>query len=711
MKMQIRSGESEVILSDNNASVLSYKINGTEYCAKNVEKRGLFTLKLLESDGSPVYCNSNDCENVEFIENNGSVKIDFKKVNGMNIDAEATVIPDTDGFRWHMSLNNNSGLILEWIEFPQIITAGELKGRGGDYSLFWPAMEGQLIEDDRLRENTWMNYREIGGQTGGYCGFYPGSCPMQFMAYYNDRNGLYFAAHDDKHNPKTVEFYKNDDGLVLEYRLFCEGAQGFFDMGYDMITKSFEGDWYDAAEIYRSWMEQNIVLPKKLYENDEIPKWLSESPVVVLYPIRGTVDHGDMTPNLYYPYSNILPLTDKFNASTESVIMALPMHWEGTAPWATPYVWPPYGGGEEFCEFVSALHEQGNLAGVYCSGIGWTTKSFLDPSLDFSDRYDESLICRTPSGMIEQSKVIGEPIRLGYDMCPQEDKVAEIVSGEVLAIAGSGCDYAQYFDQNLGGESCFCYSREHNHPPAPGLWQNKAMERIFKKVRKDLKEAGSDMLIGCEGAASEPFIGYLPFNDLRYNIGFFFGRPVPAYSYLFHEYLNNFMGNQNTIHDALVLAENPDCVLFRIAYSFAAGDLITVALGDGGRIHWGWDVPWEVEAPEQEPVFELIKNLNIWRRERKEYMHFGKMIRPKEVKTEGEFVLKLKGGAKTKYSSLLTSRWKSQQGKEGQIIVNFLAKEQVCSAECEKVFISPETEAEKYEGRIIIPPLSAVLVE
>ena len=477
------------------------------------------------------------------------------------------------------------------------------------------------------------------------------------------------------------------------------------------MTLSFEGGWQDAAEIYRLWMEENIQLPVKICENRKLPKWLSESPVIVLYPIRGTLDRGDMTPNLYYPYENILPYIDEYAEKTGSKIMAILMHWEGTAPWATPYVWPPYGGETEFKKLVSSIHAKGNLIGVYCSGIGWTTKSFLDPSLDFSDRYDENLMCRTPEGYIEQSSVIGPPIREGYDMCPYSEKVADIVAGEVTAIAKSGCDYAQYFDQNLGGESSYCYAREHGHPSTPGVWQNEAMIRIFKKVNTELEKMGSNMIIGCEGAAAEPFIKYLPFNDLRYEVTFFAGKPVPAYAYLFHEYLNNFMGNQNLIEQTWNFEKNPECVLFRIAYSFAAGDLITFALGDKGKIHWGWDVPWEFEAPEQSSIFELTKNLNLWRQEYGDFLHTGRMVKEYPLSADGHYTLYLMCGDTMEFSSLITTRWRSQQGVEKQVIVNFLNKEQTCQVDCQAVYISPESAGEPYTGVITIPPLSAVWVE
>lgn len=702
--MELINNQITLALSDDFFSIVSYKINGAEFCAPGGEKRPLFTIKLLDENGKETRVNAFDAEAVK----KDGDRIEFVNLKNMNITVHVTVKKHEDsGFSWHISADNGSDLYMEWIEFPQIVMAGALKGDGGDFELFWPAMEGQVIETTELRKKVW-SYNEIGGQTAGYCGFYPGSCPMQFMAYYNNDNGFYIAAHDAARTPKTVEFYEDENGIVLEYRVFCGGAKGKYDCGYDMVTSSFSGDWYDAADIYRSWMEKNTQLPKKLYENERIPEWMASSPIVMLYPIRGTIDHGDMTPNMYYPYKNVLPIADELSKKTESRIMALPMHWEGTAPWATPYVWPPFGGEEEFTDFIDGLHKQGNLAGVYCSGIGWTTKSFLNPKLNFSDKYDEKLICRTPAGTIEQSKVIGEPIRLGYDMCPENEKVAELVANEVVSIAKSGCDYAQYFDQNLGGESSFCYAKDHGHPPAPGVWQNDAMIRIFKKVYSELDKIGSKMIIGCEGAASEPFIGYLPFNDLRYNIGIFLGKPVPAYGYLFHEYINNFMGNQNTIDWALDLGNNPDCLLYRIAYSLAAGDMLTVCLGRDGKIIWGWDTPWDVEAPKQEPIIRLMRNINMWRREYKEYLRFGRMIKPMPIEAEGKYEMNLKCGYTTVYPSLITTRWKSRTGEERQIIINFLDKEQSCKISAEKVYANPADSGEKADKTIKIPPLSAV---
>ncbi|MCI5648555.1 MAG: DUF6259 domain-containing protein [Fusicatenibacter sp.] len=460
-------------------------------------------------------------------------------------------------------------------------------------------------------------------------------------------------------------------------------------MSYDMVTADFEGEWHDAAELYRNWMQENADMPVKLRDNINIPEWLAESPLVMIYPIRG-----------------------KFSDKTNSKIMTLFMHWEGTAPWAPPYVWPPFGGEVLFRDFVDTMHKKGNLVGVYCSGIGWTVKSTLQPDFDLSDRYDESLICRTPADTIEQTRIIGDEIRYGLDMCPYDtEKVGNIASGEIISIAKSGCDYAQYFDQNLGGESSFCYAQNHGHPAGPGIWQNESMIRLFRKIRMDLDAIGSPMLLGCEGASSEPFIEYLTFNDLRYVFGFLAGNPVPAYAYLFHEYINNFTGNQDWIEGSMDPLDNPECLLFRLAYSFAAGDVLSVTLGDQGNVIWGWGVQWDKKIPGQEQIFTLIRNLNAWRRQYKEFLCLGKMVKPLELEETGDYILYLRKKIKIVYKSLLTTRWENTEGVQRQVIVNFMPYEQTCKIRCNKVYRFPEDTGTTYKGSLKVASLNAVWVE
>lgn len=713
--MILKSGNSEIKISEENGSILSYRVNENELCAPNGKNRPLFTLKMIDDNGAASYYNSLQSEKITFTMRTDGCTIAYCRIAGQDLNALATIKMDKDGkCHWHLSTTNETGLRQEWIEFPQISVPNRLKDEGGQFELFWPAMEGLIIGTCRHREllTPGANYREIGGQSQGLTGFYPGICQMQFMGFYNENAGLYFAAHDEKHHPKTVEFRDEGKSIALEFRLFSEAAKGVYNMSYDMVTAGFEGDWHDAAEIYRSWMQENTDMPPKLKENKNVPEWLAESPLIMIYPVRGNVDTGDMTPNLYFPYKNILPVTEKFSQKTNSKLMTLLMHWEGTAPWAPPYVWPPFGGEALFTDFVDTMHENGNLVGVYCSGIGWTVKSTLQPDYDISDRYDENLICRTPEGSIHQTKVIGGNIRVGLDMCPYNtEKVGNIVSKEVVSIAKSGCDYAQYFDQNLGGESSFCYAQDHGHPAGPGVWQNESMIKIFKKIRTDLNAIDSKMLLGCESASSEPFIGYLALNDLRYVFGLFLGKPVPAYAYLFHEYINNFMGNQDWIEGSLDLDQNPECLLFRLAYSFVAGDMLSVTLGDQGNIIWGWGVKWDRELPDQEETFTLIKNLNVWRKEYKDFLHTGKMVKPLKLEGMEDYTLYLHKDLKLVYKSLLTSRWENAKGVRRQVIVNFMPYKQTCKVDCSKVYKTPSDTGALYEGLLIIPPLSAVWVE
>ena len=687
--MILNSKNSTIILSDETGSVLSYKVYGQEMCTPGGEARSLFTIKLLDEVGNYIYHKSTEAESIKFSETENGCVIKFNKLANLDLSATATVKMEDDECHWHITVDNNTDDIMEWIEFPEIRVHDSLKAEGGEYEIFWPVVEGIIIEDKNTRESFWPRYGEIGGQTIGWGGFYPGSCTMQYMAYYNDKCGIYIGAHDKDSNPKTVEWREEPDGIAVEYRLFTSGAQGHYDAGYDMVTKPFCGDWMDASEIYRQWSENNVKKPEKLYKRCDLPKWIDESPLVMIYPVKGTHDTDDMTPNEYYPYKNTLPLVEKYAEKTDSKIMPLLMHWEGTAPWATPYVWPPYGGEDELKYFVDSLHDKGHFAGVYCSGIGWTTYSYLNPECDFSDKYDETLICRTPDGTIKQSKTIGPPIREGYDMCPVKDKVAEIVSDEVQKISKIGIDYAQYFDQNLGGNASFCYARNHNHPPAPGKWMNDAMIRIFDKTNKDLKDVESKMVIGCECAAAEPFISHLPVNDLRYNASFYFGKPVPAYSYIFHEYINNFMGNQVTVARTLDLANNPHCLLFRLGYSIAAGDMLSVTLGAEGKINWGWGTRWDIEYPDQDNIFTFIKNTNKQRIEKKEFLRYGKMIKPKKLEGTKTFVINHSTGRTMEYPSLLTTRWLSPDGREAQIVVNYLPEVQNFSVDGAKMEIAP----------------------
>jgi len=672
----------------------------------------LLEVKLLDDEGHGIYITSDSAKAYRTEKTEEGFCFVFEDMDN-GLSGRVNLSCDESAFcLWNCEIENPTGYVMEWVGIPGIIVAADLKEDGGASSIFWPFGEGTLVENLKVRNRfEWLSYKEITSQSAGYNGTYPGPVAMQFMAYYNEKGGLYIGAEDADSHLKTFEYAEENGGIRLETRVFTNGATDTYRMPYHVKTGVFAGDWQDAAEIYRSWVESTDMLPEKIADNKSLPEWYGDSPVVALYPIRGTKDNGDMTPNLYYPYKNVLPFVDKYGKAFSSRMMALPMHWEGTAPWAPPYVWPPYGGEDQFRAFADSLHQENNLLGVYCSGIGWTVHSYLD-DVDLSDKYDENFICKTPEGEIAPSKIIGPPIRDGYDMCPESDKVAAIVRGEIEALYDAGCDYTQYFDQNLGGNSCLCYAKDHGHPAAPGKWQCDAMERIFQKSTENVDS--KKMLIGCEAASAEGFMKYLPFNDLRNNIAFFFGVPVPAYAYVYHEYINNFMGNQNTIDRILNLPANPDNLLFRTAYSFAAGDMLSVALGKDGIVSWGWDVPWDTPDPDQESIVSLIGNLNPWRRGfAKKYLHTGRMIKAEAVGNIGTYKLDCLDGRNLEFPDVLVTAFASQEGDAVMVLTNYLGLEKTVTFKGERTVCQnalDETDTVKTDN-FVIPPYSAVLVE
>ena len=131
------------------------------------------------------------------------------------------------------------------------------------------------------------------------------------------------------------------------------------------------------------------------------------------------------------------------------------------------------------------------------------------------------------------------------------------------------------------------------------------------------------MLFGCESAAAEPFIGNLRLSDNRFELNYHMGDAVPLYAYLYHEYLRNFMGNQVSC----ATQEDSETLFWRTAYSFAAGDALTLVLTPDGDFLSFWGQRDFSHLPSKPRMLRLLRNLTrLYREEAKPYLSSGRMI-------------------------------------------------------------------------------------
>ena len=512
-----------------------------------------------------------------------------------------------------------TGENVEWIELPCCVLK-PLKGEGGEASVLFPYNEGAIVDSMTLRNSTSFCPQHVDYPSKGSYPVFPNMICSQFIAYMMPDFGLYVGAHDPERGFKHIDFAEENGGLALHMRVYPA------DTGAD-IWKFYDGGWEDAAEIYRNWFEKNLPEGvKKISENERLPDWYSEMPLVVSYPVRGIHDMDEMKPNALFPYVNALGEIDRISETTGAKILALLMHWEGTAPWAPPYVWPPYGGEDKLFEFRDELHKRGDLLGVYCSGFGYTEKSNLTDycmEREYRDQGLEASMCAGPDGTVLHSDICTGQ-RSGYDICPASAGGDNILSRAYSPLFSSGVDYAQILDQNHGGGQYLCYSSDHGHPPVPGRWMTKNMQKLLKRW----SETAGKMLLGCESTAAEPFIASLPFSDNRFELNWHIGRPVPLCSYIYHEYMHNFMGNQ--VSSPFCQTENT--IFLRMAYSFCAGDCLTIVLTPDGRVmdHWGGR-DFE-HLPDKDQVLRFAANLTRFAHgEAHRYLDRGRMIKSAPV--------------------------------------------------------------------------------
>ena len=622
------------------------------------EKSPLFRFGIRMSDGSlqaltvtqGSLCQKKDGEN--------TLSLTYAGFGGITVTVTLSVCDEA--LHAGIRAQNATEHMLEWVEvLPLVLPA--LRGEGGTLNgqILYPYNEGVLVDSVQRRQKSWFGSKEPKYPSHGSYPVFPNMICSQMMAYLYDGGCLYFGAHDKRRSVKAIDFRPAGSGVELFFRYYCGVDYGAdYEADFPLVLRPVKGGWEAAAETYRSWFEKALPTGLVKIAEKDLPDWYGDSPFVVTYPVRGIHDmDAPMHPNALYPYTNALPLVDEIAQKTDARLLVLLMHWEGTAPWAPPYVWPPYGDPENFDRYLQALHRRGHLLGVYCSGFGYSMQSNL---VDYScaEAYQRDGLaagmCAAPNGEVQISKICTAQ-RSGYDICPASEVGKSILSHAYMPLLTSNIDYAQILDQNHGGGQYFCYSKDHGHPPAPGAWMTENMQRLLGTWN----DAAGETLLGCESAAAEPFIGNLLLSDNRFELCYHFGRPVPLYAYLYHEYVRNFMGNQV----CCPLPEDVDTLRYRMAYSFSIGDCMTAVLRPDGQLMQAWGTRDFDHAPDKEKTLAFVANMTrFYRQEAKPYLYNGRMIEGLPLECD----LAPFGQA---LPMLHTSAWEAE-GKRVQILVN-----------------------------------------
>ncbi len=665
--------------------ISSLKMGGRERCVSTCP---LFVARLRDQGGESIYINSTSAEECQ-------VTDDYIVYKGFGDELPALtakmMITADDAISWQVAIDSvPQEYALEWVEFPKICLPRLIDNDARGGKILFPYNEGMIVTD----ETALPRYEPEFPSSGAYFMF-PNMVCSQFMAYLFDDIGLYIGAHDPKRGLKCVDFYQNNEGVALQIRLYSGANFGEgFESDFPIVWSACSSEWKSPAQLYRAWFENNLpprVVPIK--QNKTLPKWYEQAPVVVTYPVRGIHDMDKMEPNELFPYVNALPVLNKIKSDTGCHIMALLMHWEGTAPWAPPYVWPPYGGEGAFNEFKDALHKNGDLLGVYCSGFGYTSQSTLIKSYNCEEKIKEENVlegvCHSPRNQPELGRTCTPYQRYGYDICPVSKRGREILDEAYTPLFENGIDYAQILDQNHGGGQYMCYAREHGHPPMPGEWMTSAMQKLLSQWNS----SAPNMIFGCESAAAEPFIGNLLMSDNRFELNYPFGTPVPLYAYLYHEYIRNFMGNQC----GCPFEPSVDTLRYRLAYSFSIGDIMTLIIAPNGELMTHWGTHDFEHSPNMEKTMLFIRNvMKFYNDGAKKYLYSGKMSYSLDIKCEEIDIPMFRGRDFARLPRLLSSTWEAEGAKTAYIVVN-----------PEDVPVSFQIEGESYE----CPPLNAMLIE
>jgi hypothetical protein len=603
------------------------------------------------------------------------VRLTYTNVGGLDLDANVSIrCPHNDQLSfWSLSLTQRAPLLVTSIQFPLVVVPYHREDHGAT-NLLVPSHVGELYRKPQPEElqpdypDTWRFVEDF-----GHAGHYPGTTFAQFLACYDDRQGVYLGCHDATGQVKIIKPVHRENSIRLGIaHVLGRDQQGEHHLGYEVALGPFSGDWYDAADIYRRWYEREANAQPRLSERRDVPSWLLDSPLHVILRIQGELDAGPAAPHPeFVPYENALPLLDRLAQQVDAPLTPVIMSWERPGPWVYPDSFPVAGGDHALEAFTAAARTRGWHIGTYCNGTRWVVGhkwTGYDGDAYYRARNGEGSVCRLPDGAPwrESWDRLWRPSYMSCMAAPQTQDIAEAYVQQLLDL---GLDWIQFLDQNVGAATFPCYGREHGHPSAPGPWMRDAMNALLARLEGRAAAAGREIVFSVEDAPNDHFRPHFHICDIRPNPN---GRSVPLYQYLFHEYI--------LTQGAFALGPDPYWMQIKTAYSVVLGDLLTAIMGPGGRLLAWCGRPWarwDTPAGDREGILALLRRATALRRQiGRDYLVFGRLLRPAALENIRPVTWTCEDRITT-MPAVMHARWRAPDGRIAVALANWTRDEQM----------------------------------
>ncbi len=377
---------------------------------------------------------------------------------------------------------------------------------------------------------------------------YPGLASVQMMAGWNDNGGVVTWTEDARGFYKRVSVRRAENSIIpiFEHITLQEQAN-FFSLPYRVRVTPFQGDWRDAADLYRKWAEKQPWCSVPLSERT-LPESISKPTFFLGINAREVTADGSPVNKL----GDIPSLAASWGSNLSMPVTVIVLGWEKYGAWITPDYFPPFGGEEAYRTMLQALHPT-HQAMAYLSGLRITLEKSARPASDpytmtsaMAKQFEPMAIVGR-DGNVMKYGTPDEAQGIHYWLCPAVDASWNHLEDASTRLAKFGIDIIQ-IDQMPGGGCPACFSTSHNHPIAGGTTTYDSVSQHLRDLKSRIRQENPRAAISleCPGELYIPDVDI--FHTREYMHGFWpreqaGEEAVPLFSYLYHDYAMGYGGD------------------------------------------------------------------------------------------------------------------------------------------------------------------------